>query len=143
GTVTTGAVPNLGADDFFADGAGALGQLTANLAVGGVVAWFDTLSLNGADNIGDGGIAREQDYMLTFTNAGTYSIKMWFTNSADVDLFLVDNTYSTLLGQSFLGNGLEETITFTATAGQSTVLTINMFAGTIPPLARIMVTRTS
>ncbi len=139
-------LPNMGADDFFGGGgAAALGQMAAPTVVNDVAVYFDTNGYLGPDNVGDGGISKEMDYIITFAAAGTYTIKMKFTGAAtDLDIFLSTMAGpSGNLGFSFLGNGAEESITFTATAGQTAILSNNWFAGPAVRYSRYVITRTS
>ncbi|MBW8772158.1 MAG: hypothetical protein JF590_02510, partial [Gemmatimonadetes bacterium] len=138
----TAAVADLGTDDFLVDSSTVF-HVSAPTVVGTSTGFFDAPSFTGADNQQDGGIAKEQDYILSFANAGVYHITLNWTNGADVDLFLTNFAFSADLGHSFLGAGIPEAIDFTATAGQRIVLSINMFAGTIPTSLRVQVRRTS
>ena len=143
--VTVPAATDLGADDFFAGGgAAALGAINvpATVGVANTAATFDVGGFTAPDNLGDGGPG-EQDYRIHFTNAGTYQIRLTWNTGADVDLSIVDATYSSFIDGSFNGAGKDELVTYTATAGEDDIIVISQFAGTAPSVIRVTVTRTS
>ena len=143
--ITVPAATNLGADDFFAGGgAAALGAINVPATVGvpNTAATFDVGGFTAPDNLGDGGPG-EQDYRIHFTNAGTYDIRLTWNTGADVDLSIVDATYSNFINGSFNGAGKDELVTYTAAAGEDDIIVISQFAGTAPSLLRVTVTRTN
>ncbi|HEU4569988.1 MAG TPA: hypothetical protein VFS07_05395 [Gemmatimonadales bacterium] len=137
-TITVGAAPDLGGDDPFA---GPVAQLTAPTVVGTATASYDQLTLGAPDYVDDGGIAASQLYELSFPSAGDYRITVSWDNESDVDAFLIDGGFNSIIGQSFNGAGDDESIDYTAGAGELTYLEINMYAGAVPPTLMISVKR--
>ena len=142
--LTTPAVTDQGADDFFgAGGAAALGQITAPTVTGDAIGYFDKGTWSAPDNIGDGcPAACEVDVQITYPVAGKYRIDLtWLGATTDVDLSLLDGAYNVYFGGSYLGAGKDETFTHTATAGEKNIIAVSMFAGPPPAAYRIVVTK--
>jgi hypothetical protein len=142
-TVTTSAATSMGPDDYLVDGAGAVPQITAPTVVGQTVGFFDLTSFAGADNTGNGGIGTEQDYRISFPVNGVYAFSLQWGTGADLDMYLVDEAFTTAFIASFNNAGIAEAGNYTATAGQVRALAINMFGGAIPGYIRVTITRTS
>ena len=140
-TITVPAVPDLGADDPF--GPGTVYAFNAPTVVGTRTGVFDKNTQGAPDYVGDGGIATSQFLTVNFPSAGKYHIEVSWDNGADADLFVIDAGFNSILAQSFLGAGIKEEVDYTAAAGDSVFLEINLFAGTAPSMYRVVVTRKS
>ena len=91
-----------------ADPDGTAATITA-AAPGTEVLFYDTFTNGGPDLIGDGGPNRY--YKLVIPSAGSRVVKVTWNNTADLDLFLIDIAFTTILGQS-AGSANPESITF-------------------------------
>jgi hypothetical protein len=142
-TLVTSAATSLGADDYLVDGSGAVPQITAPTVVGQTVGFFDLTTFTGGDNVGNGGIGTEMDYRISFPVAGVYAFSLSWGTGADIDMYLVDEAFTTAFIASFNNAGIAEAGNYTATAGQVRVLTVNRFAGANPGYVRVTIRRTS
>jgi hypothetical protein len=138
-SLTVGAAPNLGDDDATA---GPVGSFTATLtAAGSETGIYDTGTFDQAGWINFGQCCGQQDVQLTFTNAGSYTVRVsWIGAGIDVDAALVNQAMDTFLATA-LTSANPETLTFTATAGQVVFLAMGLYTGPEPVVIKYSITK--
>jgi hypothetical protein len=99
-------------------------------APGTEVVFYDTFTNGGPDLIGDGGPNRF--YNLVVPSAGSRTIKVTWNTAADLDLFLIDAGFTSILASS-AGTGNPETFTYNfPAAGSYLIGVVNYQSGPTP-----------
>lgn len=144
--LTTNAAFDLGADNATADDTDPVYARIVTLANGGTIGFWDSTTFESPDWWGFGtlGGRGEQDYKLTFTNAGTYVVTVdWMgTNDTDIDIAMINGALDHDEAGSLTGSK-PESFTVVIPAGAVRYLLIGFWDGPNPGAIKVTIRRSA
>ena len=100
-------------------------------AAGAISSFFDIGTFTAADITGDGGLAKAQYYRMDVTEAGTYTFSVDWSNTADLDILLCNDTACS--APDFLSSGSDQPEEDSRDLAAGTYyLAVVLFAGSPP-----------